>query len=196
MDALRKRLRRQSRLIGGGITLRKAMQRNGDPHDWVTVVEKMLDGRIRLQLDDRDGRSLSDAIIIKATDITHTMSRRSTGPSISGVTVPCQTAADIVGTTAQFISAAVKSGFLKGKVGQRNSAVPLEGVLAFQQLFVLTEELRETFGGHSKSIACQLSSARLVPACTINRVRVWRRSDIERYGAEYTRSISRSAEQI
>jgi hypothetical protein len=189
LDALRERLRQQSRPIGGGITLRKAMQRNGDSRDWVTVFQKMLDGRIRLQIDDRDGRSLSDALIVRATDIDRPTSRRSTGPSISGIDVTCQTAADIIGTTSQFISAAVKSGFLKGAVGRRNSAIPLEGVLTFQQLFVLSEELRETFGGHTKSIACQLRSASLAPVATINRVSVWHRSEIETYAGELTGSF-------
>lgn len=179
LDELRERLRALSRPIGVGIALRKAMQRNGDSRDWVAVFQKMLDGNIRLHLDDRDGGPLSDALTVRATDMTRRVSHRTTGPGITGIAVTCQTAADIIGTTTQFISAAVKSGFLKGRVGQRDSAVPLECVLTFQRNFVLTGELRETFDGHSKSIGCQLRSAGLAPVAIINRARVWRRSDIE-----------------
>lgn len=178
--ALRERLRRQSRTFKGGVTLREAMRRNGDPQDWVAVIANMLSGHMRFQVANGDNPSLSDAVVVEATDIARHVSSRSTGPGIGGINIPCQTAADIIGTTPQFISAAVKIGFLDGEVGVRNSALPLDRVLTFQKHFVLAEELRETFGGHQKSISCQLRRGGLKPAATINRTTVWMRSDIEK----------------
>lgn len=179
--ALRDRMWNQSREFGGGGTLREAMRRNGDPRDWVAVFDKILAGRVRVRIGNRDGSSLSDALIVQTTDIARYVSRRCAGPGISGINVSCQTAAEIIGATQQFISAAVKSGVIDGEVGVRNSAVPLEGVLKFQMEFVLPEELSEIVGGTKKGIGLSLIVAGYEPVATINRTRVWRRADIEKY---------------
>ena len=178
--ALREGLGKQSLLVEGGVALREAMRRNGDPQDWVAVFSNMLSGRVRLQLADCNS-SLSDALIVGAPCIARHVSRRSTGLGISGIKIACQTAAAIIGTTPQFISAAVKVGFLDGEVGVRTSALPLDRVLTLQKQFVLTEELREIFGRHEKSISSELRRAGIKPAATINRTRVWQRSDIEKF---------------
>lgn len=179
--ALRERLRSESRTFKGGVTLREAMRRNGDPQVWVAVIADMFSGRMRFQIARCDDLSLSDALVVEASGMASHVSRRFTGPGIGGINIPCQTAAEIIGTTPQFISAAVKIGFMDGDVGVRSSALPLERVLKFQKQFVVGEELRETLGGHQKSISCQLRRDGLRPAATINRTTVWLRSDIEKY---------------
>ena len=52
IDKLRNRLRQQSTIIDGELTFREAMQRNGDPYDWVVVFNKMLSGHVRLRFAD------------------------------------------------------------------------------------------------------------------------------------------------
>lgn len=182
--ALRERLQSQRGTLEGGITLREAMRRNGDPHDWVAVFESMLAGRIRFHTANCDSLALSDALAVMPNDIAGYVSRRSIGPGIFGINISCQTAAALIGTSQQLISAAVKIGFMDGKVGVRNSALPLERVLAFQKHFVFTDELREIFGLHQASIVRQLRKAGLKPAATISRTTVWLRSDIEKYRQE------------
>ena len=181
IDSLRERLQSQSKRIEGGVTLRKAMRRNVYPDDWAAVFTNMLSARIRFQIADCGSPSLSDGLIVEPAVISRYVSRRSPGPSISGINVSCQRAAEIIGTTAQFVSAAVKCGFMAGEVGFRNSALPLERVLAFQRQFVLAEELREIVGTHQKSISAQLRKAGLTPVTTINRTTVWMRADIEKH---------------
>jgi hypothetical protein len=178
---LQKRLQRQSRVVEGGVTLREAMRRNGDPKGWAVIFTKMLAGKIRFQIADRSSSPVSDCLIVEAVDISRYLSRRSTGLGISEINIACQTAAEIIGTTQQFISAAVKCGFMAGKVGVRNSAIPLQGVLEFQRQFVLAEELREIFGGHQKSISAELRRAGIRSATIINRSTVWMRADIEKH---------------
>lgn len=181
---LRERLLKRSRAIEGGVTLRKAMQRVGDPQDWITILQGLLAGQIPFGFDQSDDFALSDTLIVRAVDIARRVSGRTEGPGISGIDVCCQTAAGIIGTTQQFVAAAVKAGFVDGEVGLRNSAIPLHSVLKIREQFVFTEELRQTFGSHTRTIASQLRKAGLRPAATINRINVWRRSDIQRYIAK------------
>ncbi|MBM3335695.1 hypothetical protein FJY63_13630, partial [Candidatus Sumerlaeota bacterium] len=181
---LRERLRKRSMEIRGGLTLRKAMERVGDPHDWVAVLQKLLAGHIHLQFDATANLALSDALIVRAVDIARYVSRRSDGPGINGIKVCCETAAKIIGTMAQFVSEAVKAGFIDGQVGMRNSAIPLHGVLKIRENFIFTDELRKTFGRHTKTIATELRKAGLRPAAKINRTNAWWRSDIQRYIAK------------
>ena len=181
ITALRARLLQQSRSFQSKVTLREAMRRTGDPQDWVAIFKNMLSGRIAFEIADCDSPSLSDTLLVEPTDIARYVSQRSTWPGISGINISCQAAAELLGTSPQFISAAVKAGLMEGKVGLRNSALPLERVFTFQKHYVLTEELRETFGAHQKSISCQLRKAGLKPAAAISRTRVWLRSDIEKY---------------
>lgn len=101
------------------------------------------------------------------------------------------TAATIIGTTPTFVSSAVKIGFMVGAARATDFAIPLEHVLTFQKDFIVGEELREIFGGHQRSISCQLDRAGLNSAATINRARVWRRSDIEWY-VEYQKDIGQA----
>jgi hypothetical protein len=178
---LRERLQEQSTLFDGGATLRDAMRRNGDPHDWVAVFEKMLSGHVRLRMADPGGESISDALVVSAADVASYVSRRTAGPGISGINISCQTAAEIIGTTPQFISAAVRTRFLNGEVRTRTYELPLESVLHFQRDFVLTEELCDLVGGNRKLIGAQLRDAGYEPAAVISRTRVWRRPDIEKY---------------
>lgn len=182
--ALRDGLRRRSRDIEGGLTLRKTLQRDGDPHDWVAVLQKLLAGRIPLQFDDTENLALTDAVFVRADDVARHVMRRSDGLGISDVDICCQAAAEIIGATPQFVSAAVKAGFIEGKIGKQNSALPLEGVLTVQKNFIFAGELREKIGGHQKTIACDLRKAGIKPAVTINRTIIWRRTEIERFIAE------------
>lgn len=184
--ALRERLQQQSRKIEGGVTLRRAMRRNGDPEDWVAVFVNMISGRIRLQLNPTDD-PLSDAVVVGTSDVARHISRRSIGPGIQEITVSAQTAAKIIGATPMFVSTAVKMGLLKGEMRGRDYALPLEQVLTFQKEIVVAEELREVFGGHQRSICSQLHRAGIKSVATINRANVWRRSDIESYIARRDR---------
>ena len=138
-------------------------------------------GKIHFQIADDGPPSLSDRLIVEAAVISRYALRRSAEPSIRGINISCRSAAELIGSTAQFVSAAVKCGFMAGEVGVRNSALPLDCVLAFQRQFVLSEELREIIGGHQKSISAQLRRAGLKPATTINRTTVWMRADIEKH---------------
>jgi hypothetical protein len=190
--ALRKHLQEQSGKIEGGVTLRKAMRRNGDPADWVAVFLMMLSGGIRLQLNP-SADSLSDALLVRLPDVASHISRRSNGPEIRGITISCQTAAKIIGATPMFVSTAVKMGLLKSEMRGRDYALPLEQVLTFQKEIVVAEELREIFGGHQKSISAQLHRAGLKPATTINRTTVWRRADIEKHIEARKREQSQDA---
>jgi hypothetical protein len=173
IDDLRQRLRERSRTVKGSITLCEAMRRNGDPQDWVAVFLKMLSGGIPFQSAGSDSIPLCDALFVQVTDVACCVSRRTSGPDINGINISCQTAAEINGTTQQFISAAVKIGFLDGKVGVRNSALPLESVLTFQKKFVFNVEICETFGWHPQSVFSQLSKLGLKPAARIYRTSVW-----------------------
>lgn len=188
MVALRERFQKESTKVEGDVTLRHAMRRNGDPQDWVAVFRNILSGGIALQVNDSDDTPLTDASIVKYADIERHVSRRSNGPGISGIEISCQTAARIVGTKPMFVSDAVKIGLLVGEVRGRDYALRLEHVLKFQRDFVVGEELREIFGGHQRSICCQLDGAGIKSAGTINHTRVWHRSDIEMY-AKYHDSL-------
>jgi len=179
--ALRNRFQEQSAEVEGGVTLREAMRRNGDPEDWIAVFRNMLSGAIRLQFNQSDDSSLSDALVVRCPDIERHISRRSTGPDIRGISISCQTGAKIIGVSPMFVSAAVKMGFLVGELRGRDFALPLEGVLTFQKNYILAEELREIFGGHSLSICRQLDRAGIEPVARILNNRLWDRSDIERY---------------
>ena len=179
--ALRDRFQEQSAETKGGVTLREAMRRNGDPEDWIAVFRNMLSGAIRLQLNQSGDSSLSDALVVRCPDIERHISRRSTGPGISGISISCQAAAKIIGVSPMFVSSAVKMGFLVGELRGRDFALPLEDVLTFQKKYILAEELREIFGGHSLSICCQLDRAGIKPVARILNNRLWNRSDIERY---------------
>ncbi|MCW3834801.1 TniQ family protein [Sphingomonas canadensis] len=181
ISALRERLQERSAPFDGGETLREAMQRNGNPYDWIAVFEKMLCGQMQLRFADCPGSSVADGLIVQASDVARHRSRRLVGKEINGIDVPCQIAAEIVGTTPQFISAAVRAGFINGALGVQCSTLPLTGVLKFQSCFVLPGELRDRIGGQSLGIGVKLRDAGYEPAAIINRVRVWRRSDIERY---------------
>ena len=186
--ALRERFQKESTKVEGEVTLRQAMRRNGDPQDWVAVFRNILSGRIALQVNDSDDTPLTDASIVKYADIERHVSRRSNGPDISGIEISCQTAARIVGTKPMFVSGAVKIGLMVGEARGRDYALRLEHVLKFQRDFVVGEELREIFGGHQRSICCQLDGAGIKSAGTINHTRVWHRSDIEMY-AKYHDSL-------
>ena len=184
IDALGKKLRRSSRVVDGGVTLRRAMHRNGDPYDWVAVLRGLLAKRIDVCYEDSERLALCDTLIVRADDVARHVSRRHEGPGISKIDVCCQTAAETIGTTAQFVSAAVRAGLIDGDVRLRNSELSLSGVLTFQKNFILTEEIGETFKKHQRTIVSQLRKARLKPVAIINRTTVWRRAEIERYIAE------------
>lgn len=156
------------------------MRRNGNPEDWAAVFSNILSGRIPFQITDSDSVPLSDALVVETTEVARYLSRGTPGPGTGGIHISCQTAADIIGTTQQFVSAAVKIGFIEGAVGARNSAIPLDRVLAFQKRFVFNRELLEIFGGHQNLIFHQLRKAGLEPAVTVYRTAAWQRSDIEK----------------
>ena len=184
IQELRERLRRKSCNSGRGITLREVMSRNGDPQCWVAVLKKMLSGELQFQMTDCAGRSLSDAVIVEAIELRAGLPRRSTGLGIDGVNISCQIAAGIIGTTPQFISAAIKVGLLAGRVGSQNSALTLEEVLTFQRNYVVAEELREIFGAHQRSVGSRLRGAGLTPVTTISTTTVWLRLAIENFIGE------------
>lgn len=190
ITTLRDGLRKRSRTINEGITLRKAMQGVGDPHDWVEILQKLLAGHIQLQFDTAERLSLTDAVIVGPSDLASQMSRRFDGPGIDGIYICCQTAAEIIGTTQQFVAAAVKAGFMDGKVGLRNSAIPLHSALKIRNQFMLAPELCKKFGAHRNSITAELRKAGFSPAATINRINVWWRSDIQWFITD--KNVSRS----
>jgi hypothetical protein len=194
--ALRERFRKQGRKVEHGVTLREAMRRNGDPGDWVAVFAKMLSGGIQFEFTDRFDASLSDALLVRCPDISRHVSRRCTGPGISGITISCQAAAKILGTTSGVVLGAVKIGLIPGEAqGRRRGtvfALSLEYVLAFQKDMIVGEELRQAIGGHQTSICRQLDRAGINPAMRIHNSKVWRRSDIERY-MEHQSNADRAA---
>ncbi|HEY3949193.1 hypothetical protein, partial [Phenylobacterium sp.] len=98
---------------------------------------------------------------------------------IPDITISCQVAADLIGATQQFISAAAKSGYLAGQVGPRNSALTLAGVRDFLRLYVLPDELGELLGEAKFGAGLRLQRDHVTPAVIINRCRVWLRSDVE-----------------
>jgi hypothetical protein len=181
MIALRERCRKQSEKLERGVALRHSMRRIGAPQHWVAVFEDVLSGRIRCQLLECDSASLTDALVIDSNDFARRMPRRSNDLDVRGIEISCQVAAKLIGTTPMAVSSAVKARLIKGKLRGRDYFIPLEQVLKFQSEFMVAEELREIFGGHQRSICCELDGAGVKPAATVNRVRVWRRSDIERH---------------
>lgn len=194
MVALRKRFQEQSRKLKRGVTLRHAMRRIGAPQHWLAMFQDILSGRVRAQVVECASTSLSDAVVVESTETPRRLPRRLEAPDVSGIEISCQTAARIIGTRPIFVSSAVEIGFLTGDRRGRDFAIPLEQVLKFQREFMVAEELREIFGGHQRSICCKLDRAGLKPAATINRVRVWRRSDIERYVDQVGKSASKPAQ--
>ncbi len=181
ITSLRDCLRNQSEEFDGGVRLLEAMRRVGTPQDWVSVFQKMLSGRISLKFSDTDDTSLTGAIVVSDTDLASCRGSRLEEQIGNEIHVSCLAAAGIVGTSAQFISAAVQAGFIEGKVGMQKSTIPLGSVLDFQRHFIVSEEVCEIVGANRRRIGFLLNDAGYEPAAVINRTRIWQRSDIERF---------------
>jgi hypothetical protein len=195
ITVLRERFRKRSEKLERGVTLRHCMRRIGVPQHWVAVFEDVLSGRIRSQLIEADDESLTDAVVVDSDDFARRMPRQSSEPDVSGIEISCQVAAKLIGTTPMVVSSAVKAGLMSGELRGRDYAIPLLQVLKFRCEFIVGEEVREIFGGHQRSICSKLDSAGVQSVATINRARVWRRSDIERYVDQIGKSVLKIAQR-
>src|SRR5690606_26582997 len=106
-----------------GVTLEKAMCRHAHPQEWLAVFNEMLAGDLPFMFATDGALSVSHALMVDGASIASPDSGRFSVRDIRGVHVACQTAARILGTTPQFVSAAVQGGFMDGKLGKRNSGL-------------------------------------------------------------------------
>lgn len=178
---LRDSVLRRSTKVHGGTPLRKAMRRVGLPSEWVAAFTGMLSGKLPVQFAGNEYASLTDALLVGPLDLKHWTQGLPKGQEATGTSVSCQTAADIIGTNLQTVSAAVRDGLIAGEVRSQRYSVPLDSVLAFQKRFILTEELCELVGESRRRIGDRLGHAGYEPFVIINRARVWRRCDVEEY---------------
>lgn len=180
-DSLRKRLQSETTKVEAGIPLRQAMRNVGAPGDWVDVFQKILSRDIRIQFIDVERSALTDALLVSPLEIKRYVRLRAADDGTAGIVISCIAAARLIGTTPQTVSAAVRAGLIAGQARGKNYALPLEVVLSFQKDFVLTEELCELLDQTRWRMGDLLRRAGYQPFAVINRARIWRRSDVERY---------------
>ena len=161
---------------GEAAPLRLALRHEFRPKAWAKAIQDLLAGRVRVRAREGSGASL-ERLRVSIDEIRAKPAELSDG-EVAGE-VSCLAAAAMLGTTQQFIAAAVRAGLLPGTLGARRSAIPLEAVRAFDQRFVLPGEARERLRCRAGQAPRQLRSLGLAPVAVVFRVNLWDRGRFE-----------------
>lgn len=160
-----------------GIALAQGLPSRIDPRSWSTAIQHLLDGRAQradsggcdvlpladLRIRKRDAALLSEQLFDRPL-----MGRAS-----------CRDAALALGTSGQFVAAAVSAGLVEGETKKGGAGLSLDSLKQFHARYILACEIAARLECRLHQVRSRLDLENLVPAHTVYRVRVWERSDVE-----------------
>jgi len=170
--------------VGGGIALRAALHREINPLVWSGFMAGICDRSIGAWVTDEEGEALARVRVSRA-DFDHALARNR-NRTLPDFEVPAVAAAPLLWTTAPVVGAAEKAGLL----ARSHAGFSLSDLQLFRAQHVFPAEVRSWFGRPAVQFGQIMRKRGAAPVAVLNKVNVWRRSDVrlafpESANAEY-----------
>lgn len=163
-------------------SLRSAMAHQLNPWIWAAAFKALLAGKLAFGIKKGSG-SLSDRIMIEMVALRQNVRRRKIPPPPS-IAIPAVVAEPIVGINQGVLSHAATSGLLEAIDG----GIFLPSLASFRDQYVFPAEIRSWWPETTLSFRNTMRYLGFSPACTISRVNVWNRAEVEHCFPESART--------
>ncbi|WP_231576539.1 hypothetical protein, partial [Brevundimonas sp. KM4] len=160
-----------------GIALAQGLPSRIDPRSWSTAIQRLLNGQAqRADSGDSDALPLVELRIRKRDAAL--LSEQLVDRPLMG-SASCRDAALALGTSGQFVAAAVSAGLIEGDTKKRGAGVSLDSLKQFHARYILACEIAARLECRLHQVRSRLDVENLVPIHTVYRVRIWERRAIE-----------------